>query len=273
MRDRPDTVGRSGTRPPVRRNAVAAGLAALAACGAPAPPPPRTPVAEVPASHEQPLPPAPPLVEQRDAKILPPDDRSCEPTMFTDHAAGSRGLWAFEDATGLYGFRDRSGKTVVPPTFRFLYQLNEHGVTGAVDDGGPAFVDETGRVLARAYAYDNGPDYFVGGMARIVANGKVGFLADDGKIAVAPSWDWAAPFCAGRAVVCRDCTIDTGDDEGGVVRGGKWGYIDRRGTVAVPLELDVADSFDHGSARVVRGALMQRIDPYGRVLETLPLAQ
>ncbi|MEJ7729455.1 MAG: WG repeat-containing protein [Polyangiaceae bacterium] len=119
---------------------------------------------------------------------------SCEPATFMDHPAGTRGLWAFEDpGSGLYGYRDQGGAVRIPPRFQFAYEFAPEGVTGAIDGGKPVFIDTTGKVLAEALLEDNGPDYFVAGLARIVEGGKIGFLSATGQVAIAPRLDGAGP--------------------------------------------------------------------------------
>ncbi|MBX3261352.1 MAG: WG repeat-containing protein [Labilithrix sp.] len=163
------------------------------------------------------------------------DDRACEAAMYTDHVAGTRGLHAFEDPTGLYGFADSKGVTVIPPRFRFVYEFSEHGVTAGVDlSGRPVFIDTGGNVLAQAYLFDNGPDYFSSGRARIVDRGKVGFIDVRGRVVVAARWDGATSYCGEHAFVCDGCARQRGDDAD-VLAGGAWGAIDRRGQVVVPL--------------------------------------
>lgn len=192
------------------------------------------------------------------------DDR-CAPTMFTDHVAGTHGLWSFEDASGEYGFRDARGRVVIPPRFRFAYEFSPSGVTAGVDrDGTPVFIDDSGRVLATAFFFDNGPDYFVGSMARIVKDGKVGFIDERGHIAIPPRWDYAASFCEGLAPVCQGCSHGVGDERD-VFSGGSWGYIDTYGRLAIPLAFDEAGAFRGGTAEVVRQGHRERIDRDGHV--------
>ena len=139
-------------------------------------------------------------------------------------------------------------------------------MSGVIDDGGPAFIDTSGRVLARALLEDNGPDYFVGGFARIVSGDKVGFLDERGAIVVPPRFDSAAPFCGVLAVVCNGCRRRR-VGEHHVWEGGSWGYIDTKGRVAIPLQYNAAESFEGGEAEVERGGRRLRIDRRGRVLE------
>ncbi len=206
-------------------------------------------------SSEAPLPASP---ESREA--------SCEAVMFADNKAGTRGLSSFEDTSGLVGFRDATDRVVIKPTFRFAYEFSEEGITGAVDAKGTAvFLDTTGRVLAEALLFDNGPDYFQAGFARIARGGKIGFLDAHGRVAIEPRWDGAYSFCGGLAPVCLGCARGTADEHDTWL-GGRWGYVDTHGTLVVPLEYEEASMFHDGEAQVVQSGKWLRIDKEGHIL-------
>ncbi|MBM3501428.1 MAG: hypothetical protein FJX74_22470, partial [Armatimonadetes bacterium] len=120
-----------------------------------------------------------------------------------DWAPGNHDRHAFEDpATGLKGYKNGAGEIVIPARFPVAYEFGPGGVAAVTDGETPfIFIDPSGRVIARAYAMDNGPDYFQGGYARIIANGKVGFMTERGRITIAPRFDSATPFCHGQAEV------------------------------------------------------------------------
>jgi hypothetical protein len=97
------------------------------------------------------------------------------------------------------------------------------------------FLTRSGR-SAPAFAFDNGADYFVAGLARTVRNGKIGFVNTRLVEVVPARWDFAFPFDHGFARVCEGCTAARTDAEHSTVTGGRWGYIDRTGTIVVPVE-------------------------------------
>jgi hypothetical protein len=196
------------------------------------------------------------------------DAGACEPEMAMNHQPGAHDRYRFEAPDGRHGFKDQNGKVVIEPRFRFAYEFSPGGIAPVVEEKRFAFIDVNGRAIAEAYSYDNGPDYFVEGRARILKNGKVGFIDRAGKIAVEPHWEFAASFCEGRAAVCKGCRVRVrrGEKELG---GGKWGYIDLDGNVVVPPELEFAEPFQGGEAIVVRGNRRERIDRSGKVLAVL----
>ena len=70
---------------------------------------------------------------------------------------------------------------------------------------------------------------------------RVGYLDDQGRVVIAPRFDYAAPFVAGVALVTS---------------GGRCGAIDQQGDTLVPLEYDHCNQLPDGSmiAAVERGA-------------------
>ena len=111
----------------------------------------------------------------------------------------------FQDAaTEMSGFKTKSGKVVIPALYGYVYPFTPGGVAAVVDRKTPfVFIDVDGNVIAKAFAYDNGPDYYQEGFARVVgADGKLGFISEtSGKIEILPQFDHAAPFCEGKAEV------------------------------------------------------------------------
>jgi hypothetical protein len=101
----------------------------------------------------------------------------------------------------------------------------------------PFFFKRQGKTVP-ALPFDNGPDYFVEGLARTLINGKVGFVNENLDEVIPPVWDFAFPFQNGVAVVCTGCISSGGEHT--VRKGGKWGYIDRTGKIIVPVIYDEA---------------------------------
>lgn len=100
------------------------------------------------------------------------------------------------------------------------------------------YVTPDGRT-APVVSYDNGPDYFVEGLARTRRGGKIGFIDRSLSERIAPTWDFAFPFDGGVALVCQGCRPHpTEDGEHSEMRGGVWGYIDHDGRVLVPVRFE-----------------------------------
>ena len=121
-----------------------------------------------------------------------------------DWKAGNHDRYAFEDPIRqAWGYRDGKGNVVIAPRFRHAYEFGPGGVAAVVDQVVLfAYIAPSGKLIAKAYSFDNGPDYFQEGFARIVdANKKIGFVSDRGTIVIAPRFDEAESFCRGKAFV------------------------------------------------------------------------
>lgn len=73
------------------------------------------------------------------------------------------------------------------------------------DEQGWVYVDKKGEAILRPFIYDNGPDYLEEGLARFVANGKMGFHDQALKIWIPAQYDFAFPFQDGQAKVGMNC--------------------------------------------------------------------
>ena len=91
------------------------------------------------------------------------------------------------------------------------------------------FLARTGRAVA-VLTYDNGPDYFQEGLARIKVHGQIGFVDKALNVVIEPAWDFAFPFQGGLAVVCTGC-VEMQHGEHTLLEGGGWGYIDADGRI------------------------------------------
>jgi len=138
------------------------------------------------------------------------------------------------DAVAHCARRDPSGEVVLRPGV-----VTGEGTPDAVLVEGELYFALTSGKTAPALLFDNGPDYWVEGLARTVRDGKIGFVNQDLEVVVPRTWDFAFPFEDGLAQVCTGCLIVHEDgDEHGSVRGGAWGVIDRQGRVVVPVAHD-----------------------------------
>lgn len=170
----------------------------------------------------------PPVQTPADAATVP----VAQPT-----PGASPETWELFDRDGLWGYREAGGGAVrIAPRFQTAGHFTRGGVAWAADSSGLVWINSRGAVVARAYNYDNGGDDFSEGLARFVTDdGRVGFIDESGTLAIPATWSFAAPFEAGRAVVCEGCAPEA-DDEHARLVGGRWGAIDHTGALAVPLQ-------------------------------------
>jgi len=173
----------------------------------------------------------------------------------TDTAAAERTL---------YGYIDKSGKMIIAAQYDEALPFSEGRAYVRI---GPRWgvIDKTGRwimapVLESPINYISSEHYryeekyetlqnkgmplgyrYSEGMGLIRKYEKYGFADPNGKIVIAPVYDYAEPFSNGLAVVQR---------------GDKWGYIDKTGKIVIPLKFTAANSFREGIA-LVRSSVPQ----------------
>ncbi len=143
--------------------------------------------------------------------------QDCSPQTETSEPGNfDRFSFTTETSEGSFvGFKNGKGDVVIKPTFGFAYEFGEGGVAAAVirptelvPEARAVFIDPTGKELAQALMFDNGPDYYQNGYARIVnGEGLIGFIDRTGKVVLQPQFIDAQSFCEGKALV-RDETSE-----------------------------------------------------------------
>jgi len=98
-------------------------------------------------------------------------------------------------------------------------------------------VTPKGKTL-KMYIYDIDTDHYSQGLARYIANSKIGFADTKLNIIIPAKYDFALPFKDGFAIVSNGCYKKRSfpQDEHYSIVGGVWGAIDKNGTVVVPLK-------------------------------------
>ncbi len=117
--------------------------------------------------------------------------------------------------------------------FNKLYFSN-NGLAVLLHGDSIFYVSKSGKI-ARTHFFDNGPDYFNGGLARTISKNKYGYIDEQLNIVIKPEYDFAFPFEDGTAIVCNDCLTES-DGEHSIVVKGTWGVINKTGKVVVPLK-------------------------------------
>lgn len=138
--------------------------------------------------------------------------------------------WAPFEQDGLWGFKSGDGQTVIPARFRTVTEFTRHGLAATLDGQGWVLINSKGEEVIRPYMFDNGPDYFVDGLARFVRDGKFGFFDERGRVVIQPQFDFAYPFRQGKARVGWGCALIQ-DGEHQKILGGQWKEIDKTGRV------------------------------------------
>ncbi|MFE2144491.1 WG repeat-containing protein [Streptomyces sp. NPDC059456] len=184
-----------------------------------------------------------------------------------------RGRWlaepSLEDATGfdaaglsrfltdgLWGYADTTGAAVIPARFVKAGPFS-HGLAAARTETGSGYVDATGAFVIDPVHRAAGP-FAANGLAGVrVADGRLGYVGRDGRLAIAARFDGIRPFNAAGTAPVR--------------LGEEWGLIDADGAWVVEPCFRRLDAFDeNGLAYAVGGGIgdwfLGFVDARGRVV-------
>jgi hypothetical protein len=105
---------------------------------------------------------------------------------------------------GRAGYIDKNGKFVINPQFVSAAPFSE-GLAAVRSGNAWGFIDKTGKIVVPAQFQDlgTGPIQFSEGLAA-VSRGQdtpVGYIDKQGRMAIAPQFDFAQPFSDGLALV------------------------------------------------------------------------
>jgi hypothetical protein len=103
------------------------------------------------------------------------------------------------------------------------------------------------------YRFDNGPDYFVEGLARYLEGDRMGFVGPAGTAVIPARFKFVRPFAEGLAAFCVGCRQVPAGDEHTMMVGGRWGFVAHDGREVVPAEFEAVDDFVGGRALVRQG--------------------
>lgn len=129
------------------------------------------------------------------------------------------------DNTGEISLNDKTFKQV---------WFNKDGLADIRIHDGIYYINKNAE-LVRTHLFDNGPDYFIDGLARTIKNNKFGFINKKLTVVIKPEYDFAFPFVNGQAKVCNGCSLKPVGEHKAVV-GGQWGVIDKKGNVVTEIK-------------------------------------
>jgi hypothetical protein len=149
--------------------------------------------------------------------------------------------------TNLKGYKNKSGKITIPAQFQHAMPFNKYGIANVCYETARNCykINTTGKNIAKSYEFDNGPDYEVNNMSRIVENNKVGYISSAGKIIIPPQFDWIGIFNLSSPITVASIgcvSVRVPESEYSEMKGGKWGAIDKTGKIIVPIEYDRYDA-------------------------------
>ena len=157
--------------------------------------------------------------------------------------------------SSLIGYRDASGAVVIPAQFEDAGPFGEAGLADVrVIDTEPPYshfhgtlwrIDASGTRVIQALYDDFGHDTYEEGLARFVADARIGFSDPTGRVVVPARYDWAGKMDDGIALVCNGCddVVIYPDMPAHNTRrlGGTWGAVDRTGQELVPVTLSSSE--------------------------------
>lgn len=159
----------------------------------------------------------------------------------------NQGLAAVQDnATGLWGYIDLSGRLVIECSYSEAAPFNEEGTAIVKSQEGYRIIDRSGEMM-KALQYETA--YADNEWIRIMQDNKWGWCDKEGKVVIRPIFDDCRPF--GQSTLAP------------VLTRGKWGYIDKKGNMAVKRQFTDAYPFVDGRAAVKAGTVWGFIDENG----------
>jgi hypothetical protein len=145
--------------------------------------------------------------------------------------------------SGKYGFIDYTGRVTIEPQFVWADDF-WRGLGSVYVCGHYASIDSSGTIRPLRVA--------VPGQLQPQREGqKIGFVTEDGRFRINPSFDDAKPFSEGLAAVQI---------------GEKWGFVDASGKQAIRPQFTAAYSFREGVATAEANSSSVLIDRSGNVL-------
>ena len=163
------------------------------------------------------------------------------------------GLAAVKNGFKKWGYKDVSGKIVIPCKWKDACNFSE-GLAAVQDkDGKWGYIDKTGEVVIPCQ-WESFRSFSDGLVEVQNEDGKWGYIDKTGKVVIPCQWEHASSFYEGLAAV---------EDHNG-----KWGYVDKTGKVVIPCQWEIAFDFQGGLAVVKdEDGKWFKIDKTGRVVE------
>ena len=171
------------------------------------------------------------------------------------HSIFSEGLAPFQDdyfgdKSYLYGYMDKTGKTVIEPRFTFAWYFKDGLAPACVKPYRCGIIDRTGKFVVRPVYSET--RQFSDSLA-LVRNAEwiAGYVDKSGEVVIAPQFGppGGGDFSEGLAPA---------------VYGTKVGFIDKLGHFVIPAQFDWAGPFSEGLAQVNYGDLMGYVDREGK---------
>lgn len=153
---------------------------------------------------------------------------------------------------GKFGFINKSGEWAIKPKYDFANNFAD-GLAIVEPDGAEGkygVIDKEGNIVAD-FKYSQMGDYYSDGLARVMINGKHGFINKLGKLTIPIQFEDATDFAEGLA---------------GVQIKNKWGFINTSGKIVIKPTYAKVRKFSEGLARVTINGKFGFINKSGKIL-------
>jgi hypothetical protein len=174
-------------------------------------------------------------------------------------------LYKFEQGDFI-GYKDAKGNVILPARYIYTYtDTFSHKAAIVIDSvDGPMVIDKTGKKILSPFIYDNGPDYVVENVYRVVDNNKkMGFADLDGNIVIPTKYEFVSEFKDSMACFGSGYKLEK-QGEVSLMTGGKWGFINHKGDTIVPPVYDGMNWFEGGTCTLKRNGKSVTIDKNGK---------
>ncbi|WP_316831889.1 SEL1-like repeat protein [Pedobacter aquatilis] len=167
--------------------------------------------------------------------------------------ASAQNLIQVKDSAGNIGYKDKSGKLVIPYKYRIAGEFSEGLAYVWEKEKGEGFINNQGEVVI-PLMYEDTQDFHEG-VAAVKLNKKWGYVDKSGKQIVPFIYSKVGNFSEGLAYVA-------------LVYGEGYGYINQKGEMVIPVQFKSAYPFSDGVAMVdTKQKWAQHIDKTGKILE------
>lgn len=166
---------------------------------------------------------------------------------YFDQAYAFNGKYAIIIRNDGYNIIDKSGVTQFEDDLEYLYFDIETGYLWYVKDELLGLMKTNGDIIVEAkYELTNEDDYssslesfsfFQEGLARVVKNGKFGYIDKTGEVIIDFDYEDAGHFSQGLAYYANS--------------DGKYGYINKKGEIVISPKYDYAEEFNFNKQAIV----------------------
>lgn len=146
---------------------------------------------------------------------------------------------SFRDSNGLYGWKNRSGKVLVPGTYHLPLTHYGDGIVYIADENYQRGLMDTNGVVIVPPKY-GAIGSFQEGLALVInKNEKSFYITRSGK-EIHFDLDYDKSYAVSEGLIQ-------------VVKNNRWGFMDTNGKLVIPFQFDEARAFNNGYAGVAKG--------------------